>query len=265
MQIIIGIILIAVAWHLLKLYWTLLLSIIGGTIISTIIIQFISKIFTKNKSEQDKYFYEGVFNVLNLVAFVAVCYFSVVYFDEHGTRYDFKEHRYMSKEEYTKLQEDRAEEERIKQENEEKELKIKETAINWCNNMENCIDSFDSKWKKLFTNNDNLTSVNDIQRLYYEVLAYNKHLNESATYTIPDNISEDTKNRMEIVKQEFSTCLQNRIETLNYFMNYAKKFEETKIQDYTILIDGKKYYDMSKINIDNTRRYLNEVRRMIDK
>ena len=61
MQIIIGIVIIAIAWRLLELYWVLLLLVIIGTLISGGILAYIQKVITKNKTEEEKKSYDYLF------------------------------------------------------------------------------------------------------------------------------------------------------------------------------------------------------------
>ena len=256
MQIIIGIIILAVAWYLLKMYLFLLLLVIIGTMISGTIITCVQNVITRNKTEEEKKSYDGIFGFIYFITFIAVCYFSAVYSDEYGARYDFEENKYISKNEYIKLQENRKEEERIKQENEEKKLKI---SI-WCSDTNLIISDFDSYWKKHFTN-DSLTSIKDLQTLQ---IAVNNFISKSNNNKIPEDISQEIKDKMELTKQEINKCFTNRFKTLEYFINYAEKFEETKIQDYEILTEAKKYYDESKINMENSKKYVEEVRKMAE-
>ena len=256
MQIILGIIILAVAWHLLKLYWTLLLLIIVGTFVSAIILQGILYLVTKNKTDEDKKSYKGLFGFLNFIAFIAICYFSGSYWYYHADKYDVVSEKYVTSEEFNNLLAERKEEERIKQENEEKNLKI---SI-WCSDTNLIISDFDSYWKKHFTN-DSLTSIKDLQTLQ---IAVNNFISKSNNNKIPEDISQEIKDKMELTKQEINKCFTNRFKTLEYFINYAEKFEETKIQDYEILTEAKKYYDESKINMENSKKYVEEVRKMAE-
>ena len=256
MQIIIGIVIIAIAWRLLELYWVLLLLVIIGTLISGGILAYIQKVITKNKTEEEKKSYNGIFGFIYFLTFIAVCYFSGSYWYYHADKYDVVSEKYVTSEEFNNLLAERKEEERIKQENEEKNLKI---SI-WCSDTNLIISDFDSYWQKHFTN-DNLTSINDLQTLQ---IAVNNFISKSNNNKIPEDISQEIKDKMELTKQEINKCFTNRFKTLEYFINYAEKFEETKIQDYEILTEAKKYYDESKINMENSKKYVEEVRKMAE-
>ena len=146
---------------------------------------------------------------------------------------------------------------------ENKERMIKYEVFSWCSKIENYINKFDEKWSKSFTN-DNLQSIDDIQKVHDELIDYNKNFSENKEYNIPYNVSEYIQNKMLLVRREFISCLQNRITMMNYFMDYARYFEETNIQDFEILKEGKTYYDTSKVNMENAKKYLNEIKSITD-